>query len=158
MVKKNLTIREMTIDDLLRVHQIEKACFTDPWPYSIFLNDLEADHTLTYVAANGKKVVGFIICMTILDEMHLTNIAIDPEFQRKKVGHALLEHIFCYGERFGSSVMYLDVRKSNEAAINFYRGFGFDVLYERRGYYRNPPEDALVMSLNLNERSKSGVV
>ena len=52
--------------------------------------------------------------------------------------------------------MYLDVRKSNDAAINFYRGYGFDVLYERRGYYRNPPEDALVMGVNLKERLKSG--
>lgn len=148
----------MTTNDLARVQQIEKKCFTDPWPYSIFLNDLEAENTLTYVAVIGKKIVGFVICMTVLDEMHLTNIAVDPEFQRKKVGHALIEHIFCIGDRSGSKVMYLDVRKSNVAAINFYQGYGFDVLYERRGYYRNPPENALVMGLNLNERSKSGVV
>lgn len=148
----------MTIDDLLRVHRIEKTCFTDAWPYSLFLNDLEADNTLTYVAAVGRKVVGFIICMMVLDELHLTNIAVDPEFQRKKVGHALIEHIFCIGDRYGSKIMYLDVRKSNDAAINFYRGYGFDVLYERRGYYRNPPEDALVMGVNLKERLKSGVV
>jgi ribosomal-protein-alanine N-acetyltransferase len=54
--------------------------------------------------------------------------------------------------------MYLEVRKSNNGAISFYNKYGFDILYERKGYYRNPPEDALVMVLELDERLKSGVV
>ncbi len=153
-----IIIDEMTLDNLSRVIEIEKTCFPDPWPYSSFLMDLENDDTVTIVAEIGGEIAGFAICQIIVDEMHLMNIAVHPDFRRKKVGHKLLEHLFYTGERYGCNVMYLDVRKSNSGAISFYDRYGFEVLYERRGYYRKPPESALVMVLNLKERSKRGVV
>jgi [ribosomal protein S18]-alanine N-acetyltransferase len=158
MTEKKLKIDYMTSGDLLKVIDVEKACFTDPWSYSIFLGDLESEETITLVARLNKKVVGFALCMQVVDELHLTNIAVHPDFQRKKVGHQLIERLFYIGERNDCSIMYLDVRRSNTQAITFYKGYGFDILYERKGYYRNPPEDALVMVLRLSERLKSGVV
>jgi len=158
MKEKKPVIDHMNVDDLKKVIEIERACFTDPWSYSIFLGDLESENTITLVARIKKKIVGFAICMQIVDELHLTNIAVHPDFQRKKVGHQLLERLFYIGDRNKFSIMYLDVRRSNIQAISFYKRYGFDVLYERKGYYKNPPEDALVMVLKLSERLKSGVV
>jgi len=158
MPEDKLAIVNMTQDDLVQVLQIEHLAFTDPWPDSIFASDMEAEDTIKIVAKIGTKIVGFAFCMLVLDEMHLTNIAVHPDFRRKKIGHQLIEHLFYKADKNGCSIMYLDVRKSNQAAITFYRGYGFDVLYERKGYYHVPPEDALVMSLNLRERFKSGVV
>ena len=158
MPEKKIIVGEMTADDLPSVLEIERACFSDPWPYSIFVTDLKSDQTTTLVARAGKHVIGFAICMVIVDELQLTNIAVDPDFRRKKVGHMLLERLFYIGERQGCKIMYLEVRRSNNGAISFYNKYGFDTLYERKGYYRNPPEDALVMVLNLDERLKSGVV
>ncbi len=158
MPAKRVYIDDMAVEDLERVYEIEKTSFPDPWPYSIFLNDLKSDDMITIVARQNRTVVGFAICQQILDELHLMNIAVDPEFRRKKIGHALIEHLFYIGDEKRCRIMYLDVRESNSAAISFYKGYGFKVLYERKGYYRKPPESALVMVLDLKERSKSGVV
>jgi len=158
MPEKRALIDDMTLNDLTAVLEIERLCFSNPWPYSIFLADLESENVTTLVVRSGKKVIGFAICMIISDELQLMNIAVHPDFRRKKVGHMLLERLFYIGERQGCKVMYLEVRKSNSGAISFYNRYGFSALYERKGYYRNPPEDALVMVLNLNERLKSGVV
>jgi ribosomal-protein-alanine N-acetyltransferase len=156
--EQEIVIEQMTLDNLSAVIEIEKMCFPDPWPYSSFLMDLENEDTITIVARISRKVTGFGICQVIVDEMHLMNIAVHPDFRRKKVGHKLIEHLFYIGEQYGCNVMYLDVRKSNSGAISFYNRYGFEVLYERKGYYRKPPESALVMVVNLKERSRRGVV
>ncbi|NIS17922.1 MAG: ribosomal protein S18-alanine N-acetyltransferase [candidate division Zixibacteria bacterium] len=153
-----IVVDPMKLDDLMRVMEIERMCFPDPWPFSAFLSDLENENTITLVAKIDGKVVGFTICHVVAEEMHLMNIAVDPDFRRKKVGHKLIEYLFYSGEQHGCRIMYLDVRKSNSGAISFYNKYGFEVLYERKGYYRKPPEDALVMVLDLSERSKRGVV
>jgi ribosomal-protein-alanine N-acetyltransferase len=158
MPEKKIIVGEMAADDLPAVLEIERACFSDPWPYSIFVADLNSDQTTTLVAKAGKHVVGFAFCKVNVDGLQLTNIAVHPDFRRKKVGHMLLERLFYIGERQGCKILYLEVRKSNNGAISFYNKYGFDILFERKGYYRNPPEDALVMVLNLDERLKSGVV
>lgn len=158
MPEEKVIIEPMGLDDLMQVIEIERICFPDPWPFSAFLSDLENDDILTLTAKFDRKTVGFTICHRVEDEMHLMNIAVHPDFRRKKVGHKLIEHLFYIGERHGCRIMYLDVRKSNSGAISFYNKYGFEVLYERKGYYRKPPEDALVMVLNLSERSKRGVV
>ena len=158
MLEEMPVIDPMTLNDLMGVIELERLCFPDPWPFSAFLSDLEREDTITLTAKSGNRLAGFTICQMIEDEMHLMNIAVHPDFRRKKVGHQLLEQLFYIGERHGCRIMYLDVRKSNSGAISFYNKYGFEVLYERKGYYRKPPEDALVMVLNLSERSKRGVV
>jgi len=154
----SVIIDEMTVADLPQVIRIEKLSFPDPWPFAAFLADVESEETISLVARIASTVVGYAVCMVVLEEMHLANIAIHPDFRAKKIGHLLMERLFYIGEKQGCGIMYLDVRRSNTKAISFYKKYGFSVLYERRNYYRNPPEDALVMVLDLKERKQSGVV
>lgn len=158
MPNDNLKISSITPADLDDVYIIETSTFPDPWPYAIFISDLEDPQTFCWKAKIEKKLVAFIIFRLENKTIHLTNIAVKEDFRRKKVGHRLLKKLLYKAREYKSEYIYLDVRKSNQAAIDFYRRYGFEVLLERKGYYRRPPEDALVMVLQMTERSDRGVV
>lgn len=99
-----------------------------------------------YSALDDKnQLVGYAGTWRVLDEAHITTIAVKPEFQRKKIGEALLNKIVqdCYKNEV--KYITLEVRVSNKAAIGLYEKYGFKSLGTRKGYYQNNNEDALIM-------------
>ena len=140
-------VREAGVSDLARVWAIEKASFADPWGASEFRSVLDSPPTIFLVAADAgqKAVLGYAVALTVLDESEILNIAVDPEFRGHGVGGLLLDAALAEVKARGAVAVFLEVRESNEAARKLYRSRGFEELSRRRGYYRMPVEDALVL-------------
>ena len=97
------------------------------------------------VAIEENRVVGFLVARTLAaDEQEILNLAVTPDFRRKGVARALLDHAFT-GFR---GAIFLEVRESNAVAQEFYKSLGFKELSKRAGYYESPPESAIVMKFH----------
>jgi ribosomal-protein-alanine N-acetyltransferase len=97
------------------------------------------------VAIEGNRIVGFLVARTLADdEQEILNLAVAPDFRRKGVARALLDHAF---QGFRGAV-FLEVRESNKVAQEFYKSLGFKELSKRAGYYDSPPESAIVMKFH----------
>jgi ribosomal-protein-alanine N-acetyltransferase len=152
-----IEIAEMTLDDLDEVRRIENETFSDPWPRAAFEDDVRSDLTYCPVARDESgELVAYANLMIFADESHLTNIAVAPPRRRCGIGKHMMDHLIEKAKASGCLAMFLDVRASNESAISFYRKYEFSELYRRKLYYRNPPEDAIVMVLPLGERNSDG--
>jgi ribosomal-protein-alanine N-acetyltransferase len=134
-------------DDLAGVLEVEQASFTNPWTremYSWELQNRSVCHIFV-VRAIEPRVVGFCTFWLVLDEIHINNVAIRPEFRGRGIGTALLHHILAEAARLGARRATLEVRASNEGARRLYERLGFYVAGRRRHYYTNPVEDALIL-------------
>ena len=141
--------RPLTAADLDSVAAIEREAFTDPWSRRAFGDLLGLDHVRSFVVEQGGgAIVGYAVCSQAADEGEILNFATAPIARRKGVGRALLAVVLEWlGER-GAAKVFLEVRRSNEAAIAMYAAAGFATLGVRPNYYRRPAEDALTMVLD----------
>ncbi len=132
------------IDDVLAV---EEASFTNPWTREMYVSELaNRGVSFCFVARNDEgAVVGFCSFWRVLDELHINNLAVLPEFRRQGAGSALLARALQEGAALGARRATLEVRRSNDAARLLYERFGFTIAGVRRGYYTNPVEDALIL-------------
>ncbi|MDI3257733.1 MAG: ribosomal protein S18-alanine N-acetyltransferase [Kyrpidia sp.] len=140
----------MRTTDLDRIQEIERASFTMPWSRTAFYGELADNHFARYIVAQrGDVVVGYAGMWLILDEAHITNIAVDPDLRRQHIGETLLRYVMAYARSQGATRMTLEVRVSNTPAQNLYRKLGFVPKGVRRGYYTDNHEDALIMWAEL---------
>jgi ribosomal-protein-alanine N-acetyltransferase len=140
----------MRSEDVDVVARLEQQVFPDPWPPSAFEELLETQGWVSLVAEHREAVIGYAIYQIILDEAHLTNIAVHPDHRRKSVAKHLLDHILEAVKLKKCRVIFLEVRPSNAEARAFYQKHGFKELYRRPRYYRRPVEDALVLIRSLD--------
>ncbi|CAB3389408.1 ribosomal protein S18-alanine N-acetyltransferase [Kyrpidia spormannii] len=147
-----LIIRPMRTSDLDRIQEIERASFTVPWSRNAFYGELADNHFARYIVAQrGDLVVGYAGMWLILDEAHITNIAVHPEARRQHVGETLLRYAMAYARSQGAMRMTLEVRVSNAPAQHLYRKLGFTAKGVRRGYYTDNHEDAIIMWAELGQ-------
>lgn len=135
-----------TRDDIAQVVEIERAAFSDPWSAQSFREAL--DHDAVYFACarrDGVGVVGYVVAWFVADQGEIANVAVAPEGWGTGIGRALLDSALAEAERRSSSAVYLEVRDSNERARRLYKSRGFEEVGRRRGYYRRPVEDAIVL-------------
>jgi len=144
-MENELTIRRMKHDDLDSVLNVEKKSFITPWSKLMFLDELENIRARYFVAEVSGIIVGYAGFWIIMDEGHITNIAVDPSFRRMKIGSRLLEKIIETARENEVRALTLEVRKSNAAAISMYEKFGFKVEGIRKNYYSDTHEDAYIM-------------
>lgn len=131
---------------LRSVLKIEGQVYPRPWTLSLFLTELSMRSSRSYVVARvGGALVGYAGLMVSLDEAHVTNIAVDPAWQRHKIGTRLLLRLHKEALARGARHMTLEVRVSNQAAQAMYRRFGFETEGLRKDYYAESHEDALIM-------------
>lgn len=137
----------VSADDIEAILAIEHESFTNPWTREMYLAELENRGVSFCFLAKGAtgRIVGFCSVWRVLDELHINNLAVLPEFRRAGVATALLERALEHGVQSGALRATLEVRRSNEAARLLYERFGFTVAGIRRGYYTKPAEDALVL-------------
>ena len=147
-------MNEVHIDSLL---EIEKTLFPTPWTRGMFEEELTAEPhgegpgSYAVVATRGDRVVGYAVAWFVEDGVHLMNVAVHKEFQRKGVGRVLLEDLIDRALAARKLVIILEVRASNRAAHEFYTKFMFASFGIRRGYYADTHEDAILMALDLTQ-------
>lgn len=141
-----VVIGKMTVSDLNEVMQIERLSFPTPWSRGAFISELVSNKYAEYITARmANRIVGYAGMWLILDEAHVTNIAVHPEFRAMKIGHRILTALEQRALEAGMHYMTLEVRVSNEVAQNLYKKHGFVAHGIRPGYYRDTNEDALIM-------------
>jgi ribosomal-protein-alanine N-acetyltransferase len=144
----------MTEADLETVLDIERLSFTTPWPRHIFLGELQGSdvaHLFVARLIDGQRpgrVVGYSCTWVVVDEMHITNFAVHPDFRRHHVGHQLLAGVLTQAVELGCRQATLEVRASNRGAQRLYGLFGFAPVAVRKRYYTDNHEDAIVMFLD----------
>jgi len=144
---ENVIIKRMVKEDIDGVIAIEeKAYGPHHWSKDSFLQELNNDLAWYYSLFNeNEKLVAYAGTWHILEEAHITNIAVDKDYRRKGYGEALLKHILddCYKEMI--KYLTLEVRVSNKAAIGLYEKYGFTSFGIRKKYYQDNNEDAVIM-------------
>lgn len=142
----DLVIRRGEEKDILAIEELEKQCFATPWSYESLKYDIMENNRALYLVAEIEgEIVGYVGIWKIVDEGHITNVAVSPAHRRKHIASALLETLFRVTERAGVVQHTLEVRAGNEGAIKLYEGFGFKEAGLRKGYYEDNGEDAIIM-------------
>jgi ribosomal-protein-alanine N-acetyltransferase len=126
------------------IAEIEKHCFSTPWTEEQISSS--TDSTVFFVAKIEEKIVGYGGMYTVLNEGYVTNIGVLPQFRRKGIGKSLVEKLLDYSKEKNLEFLTLEVRVSNKAATNLYKSFGFESVGNRKNFYSNPTEDALIMT------------
>lgn len=128
------------------VMAIERRVYPRPWTPALFLSEISSGRSRYYIVALLEdKVVGYAGLMCYGEEGHVTNIAVDPDHHRHKIGTRLLYELVREAQRMGATAVSLEVRVTNLKAQHLYQKFGFRPVGVRKGYYQETNEDALVM-------------
>ena len=139
-------IRRMRLSDVDAVAAIEQATFARPWSRESFRQEMERNKAARYlVAEKDGQVIGYAGAWIILDESHITNIAVAEQERGRGVGRKLTEALMQYISNLGAAYATLEVRVSNERAQNLYKSLGFVSVGKRRRYYEDNGEDAFLM-------------
>jgi len=159
----------MDLIDLDEVIAIEQIAFSEPWTKAMFYSEF-FDNTLSFsfVAKEGEqgqralrgqrplRVLGYLFAWEVSGEFHLMNIAVDPTWQRKGVGEALMKKMFDISKERSISEILLEVRAGNVSAISLYEKLKFYKVGRRKNYYHAPTEDALILRYDLFSPSLHG--
>jgi len=143
---ERMSIAPMADIDVREVMRIEQQSFTTTWPANAFYQELH-DNKLAhyYVGRIDDKIVAYGGIWVILEDSHITTIAVDPGHRGRRHGEVMLVRLLDEAIARGASWMTLEVRESNEIAQALYRKYGFTTVSTRRGYYSDNNESALVM-------------
>lgn len=142
-------IRPATAADVPALLALERTCFPDPWSEQGLAESLQPPHGGGLVAESARGIVGYLITREVGGSGEILNLAIAPGLRRQGVGQGLLGAGLADLADRGAQEVFLEVRESNHAARELYARAGFRVVGARRGYYRSPSEDALVMRLEI---------
>ncbi|AIS51734.1 putative ribosomal-protein-alanine acetyltransferase RimI [Thermoanaerobacter kivui] len=139
-------IRPMEKEDVDEVLEIERLSFSIPWSKEAFISEVTKNSCARYIVAEvDNKIVGYGGFWVVVDEGHITNIAVHPQYRSKGIGSKIMEGLIDIAKKNGISAMTLEVRESNIVAQHLYAKFGFRPLGRRKGYYLDNSEDAIVM-------------
>jgi len=167
----------MELGDIAQVVAIDRLSFPLPWSEASYRREINentnAHFWVAYQPASGqgpearwtrwlrppaaRRIVGYLGCWYIVDEAHVSTLAVHPDFRRQGVGEALLVIMLRAAAGLGATLATLEVRLSNEPAQRLYRKYGFEVVGRRKGYYRDNSEDALLMTVQPLSRAMQSV-
>lgn len=148
-----MKLRNMTIEDLDKVAAIEAATFSVPWSRDAFEGSLLQENYRFIVAASEEDegdVLGYCCFYHVMDEAEIPIVCVRNDKRRMGIGEAMLGRLIECAAECDVKTMFLEVRKSNEAARNLYRKAGFEDSGIRKGFYECPREDAVVMRYVFN--------
>jgi ribosomal-protein-alanine N-acetyltransferase len=142
-----MIIRTLQLRDLPAIEQIERDSYRTPWSRSMFAGELSKTSSVCLGALEEDtgELLGYLIVSRYVDAWHVMNIAVDPNRRRAGVATMLLERLFELTGGDGRRGYTLEVRVSNQGAIDLYQRVGFQPRGIRRGYYTDNREDALIM-------------
>jgi ribosomal-protein-alanine N-acetyltransferase len=159
--QEEFLVERMGEHDLLEVVEIEETCGLSLWGWDAYRTELDRAESIMLVARRpaplyvlaANRVTGFVAARVNADELHINNIGIREEARRRGLGRTLLGTALELGAKAGARQAILEVRAGNHAAQYLYTGLGFALAGRRRNYYRQPSEDALVMTKPLGVRA-----
>jgi ribosomal-protein-alanine N-acetyltransferase len=142
-----LTIRTLQARDLVAIERIERESYATPWSRSMFAGELSKPSSICLGAYDEQsgELIGYLIVSRYVDAWHVMNVAVDPSRRRGRIATELLERLFEITAGDGRRGYTLEVRVSNDGAIQLYQSLGFEPRGIRRGYYTDNREDALIM-------------
>ncbi|MFP7299944.1 ribosomal protein S18-alanine N-acetyltransferase [Neobacillus niacini] len=142
--------RYMKEEDIDQILEVEHASFATPWSRDAFFNEINNNKFAVYIVLEEDlKIIGYVGAWVVIDEAHVTNVAVLPEYRGRKLGEALLRKMMKLAKDMGARSMTLEVRVTNHVAQSLYRKLGFQNGGIRKNYYSDNQEDALVMWVNL---------
>lgn len=147
---KPFELRRMELTDLPDALRIERVAFPTPWSQAMFVLELSKASSICLVATVGDELIGYMIAARYANVWHVMNVSVDPSHRRTGVAIALMEQLFKLTDAPHTHYT-LEVRVSNQAAIEMYRRNGFKGAGVRPGYYTDNREDALIMWRSTDE-------
>lgn len=144
-----MQVRSARASDIDAVARIERASFTDPWSAASFRSLVGNTQVYFAVATAGETLVGYVVAWFVLDEAEIANLAVQGASRGRGTGATLLDAALDAAAGRGISSVFLEVRESNAEARALYASRAFAEIGRRRGYYRRPVEDAVVMRRTL---------
>lgn len=143
-----MTFREMLVEDLEQVVDIEQNLFSVPWTKEGFLTYL-MKKTPCFCGGRKERILGYCSMMTVLDEGDILNVAVRSDRQKEGIGQFLVDSMLRMAEMQGIKLVHLEVRQGNETARRLYQRLGFKEDGLRRNYYENPVENAVLMTKEM---------
>ncbi len=144
-------VRKMELFDIDSVVDIEKRSFPIPWTRGTFISELKRNKLARYyVVEAGGRVVGYAGLWLIMNEAHITNIAIHPKYRGRGMGKKLVGGLIEEASKIDVYRITLEVRPSNAVALALYKKFGFVPCGIRPEYYRDNNEDAIIMWMDFS--------
>ncbi len=151
-----LVVRSAKADDIDAIAAMEQACFSNPWSRESIAHDLTENEMAQYLVVEiDGAMVAYGGMWIIVDEGHITNVAVLPGYRNRKIATLLMSVMLTAGEREGLRRFTLEVRSSNEAAKALYRKLNFKEEGLRKGYYQDTGEDAIIMWRDPREPLKN---
>lgn len=141
----HLTVSRVLPADLDELMEVERVSFSCPWTRDMYLSELEKKEGRYLKARSGGVLAGYGGILVILDEAHVMTLAVREEMRRRGVGMRIMLELAREAEHMGARFLTLEVRKSNQAAIELYSRLGFQIMGERKNYYLDNYEHALIM-------------
>ncbi|MDR2338254.1 MAG: ribosomal protein S18-alanine N-acetyltransferase [Deltaproteobacteria bacterium] len=147
-----LEIIKLTPEHLPVVFEIQHAGLSSPWTFENLQSTLENIHSFSFGLFLDDKLISFCLTTLVLDEVNILNFVTRLEYRRQGYANCLLQKVIALAEQQKIVSFFLEVRQSNFSAVRLYEEFGFVKLTERKDYYQNPTENALVMALNVKKQ------
>lgn len=142
----SVLIRRMEMKDLDDIEIVEALSFPTPWSRESFINEIKTNVFARYLVVEREGVVvGYGGMWLVVDEAHITNIAIHPDFRGHGLGEKLMRTLMLVARESGAEHMTLEVRRSNIPAQQLYEKLSFQAEGVRPGYYTDNGEDAIIM-------------
>lgn len=142
-------IKPMDLSELDGVMVVEHDSFTVPWSRKMFEDELKNQNAHYFVLKTVDHVIGYGGYWRILDEGHITNVAVHSDYRGRGYGKRILAAMIEHAQSLEIHAMTLEVRVSNHPAISLYKSFGFESAGIRKGYYADTHEDAMIMWLHF---------
>lgn len=142
----DLIVRQAEERDIKPMAEMDILCFSAPWSEESFAQEIRENRMAFYIVAEiDGRMAGYAGLWCIVDEGHITNVAVHPDFRRRGVGEALVSVLLDHTIKNGILSHTLEVRVSNTPAISLYSKFGFEPAGLRKNYYEDNGEDAIIM-------------
>lgn len=147
-----ILIEESTPQDIPAMVSIENECFSEPWSEKAFRAAFTDGISYFISAKTDGILVGYAGMYNVLDEGYVYNLAVSEKFRGNKIGKKLIKNLLDYSKNKNLSFLSLEVRKSNQIAINLYQKAGFEIIGTRKDFYNFPKEDGIIMTNYLQNK------
>ena len=144
-----MEILKMNESHVEAIAELEKICFQDPWSVNSIASELSNRLSTWLVAIENGAVCGYVGSQSVLDSADMMNIAVHPEYRNRGIACALVSELIALLKNQNVISLMLEVRVSNESAINLYKKLGFEELGIRKKFYEHPVEDAIIMKVGI---------